>query len=525
MAAARAVVLVASCFWLAACVSTGSGAGTSTTNHGGNLNLRLTGDWDTLDPNGPTIPAVPAQEIILGAYDRLIGYGPKGDVVPYVARSWKFPSASSIVFDVRQDVTCADGTKLNATAIANSYSRLFKSPIAANAFGIGSPSITPDDAAHTIEFRWPNPNADAFFGFGTAYAGIVCPAGLANTGKLKDTPSGSGPYSLTAASHGASATLTRNPAWTWGPAGLTAKSLPDSLTFNVVANDTTAANELISGQLDVATVQGADLDRLLATESLQHIATASFKLSPLTMNATAGHPTADPGLRHAIMTAIDPVAWNQAAYRGRGVTGTSIFSKNALCYELATAKLMPKPSLATAKQILTTAGYTAGADGKLVNGGKPLSLSVIGSPAQWGNGTEYIASQLTSLGINVTLSDLDRATWVARLRAGNYDVSMFPMPSPNIPSWLIADIAGPLPPKGTNFAYYVDPVADADYTAALNAGPNDRCQAWSKLQVDLLKNYDELPLAASTSDLFMQKKLAVVPIQALYDTATLRRAP
>ena len=511
-----AVIAVAAC-------STANPALPASVAAGGNLNVRLTGDWDTLDPSGTVVPAVPGQEIILGTYDRLIGFGAKGEAVPYLARSWTFPDAATIVFTLRSDVTCADGTPITASAAANSFTRLFKGPLPASAFGAGTPSISADDAARTLQFRWPSPNADAFFGFATAYASIVCPAGLANPSKLKESPAGTGPYVLSAAVHGASATLTKNPAWKWGPSGLTAAQLPDTITFNVVANDTTAANELISGQLDLATVQGPDVDRLIATRSLTHIATASFKLSPLTMNATAGHATADPELRRAIMTAIDPAAWNQAAYRGRGVTGTSIFSKQALCYEPLTATLMPKPSAAAAKQILTAAGYVPGADGKLTKGGKPLNLTVIGSPAQWGNATEYIATQLGGLGINVTLADLDRASWVSRLRAGNYDVSMFPMPSPNIPSWLIADIAGPLPSKGTNFAYTVDPLADADEAAAVNAGESTRCKAWSKWQVDVLKDYDLLPLAASTSDLFAKRGLSVVPVQALYDTSTLKR--
>lgn len=516
-AMACVVVLLAGC-------SNGGASPSPSVSAGGILNVRLTGDWDTLDPGGTVVPAVPAQEIILGTYDRLIAYAANGDAEPYVARSWKFPDASTVVFDLRTDVTCTDGTPVTPSLVANSFARLFKGPIPASAFGPGTPQITADDAAHTVGFRWPNPNADGFFGFATAYASIVCPAGLASTAKLKDTPAGSGPYVLSSAIHGASATLVKNHAWKWGPGGLTAAQLPDSITLQVVANDTTAANELISGQLDVATVQGPDVDRLIGNKSLAHTATASYKLAPLTLNATAGHPTADPQLRRAIMTAIDPAAWNQAAYRGRGVTGTSIFSKQALCYEPGTAKLMPKPSLAAAKQILTAAGYTIGADGKLAKDGKPVNLNVIGSPAQWGNATEYIATQLTSLGFNVSLADIDRASWVARLRVGNYDVSMFPMPTPNIPSWLIADIAGSLPPKGTNFAYTVDATADADEAAALSASPASRCQAWSKWQLDVLRDYDMLPLAASTSDLFTQQRLTAVPVQALYDTSTLRRS-
>jgi peptide/nickel transport system substrate-binding protein len=491
---------------------------------GGNLNVRLTGDWDVLDPSGATVPNAAGLEMMLGTYDRLVQDQPRGDPVPYLATSWRFTDSASIVFDLRSDVTCQDGTPLTPTAVANSFTRLFQTPNAATVFGAGTPTITPNDAAHTIEFKWSHPNLDALFGFGTPTAGVICPAGLADPSKLTDTPAGSGPYVLSSAVHGASAVLRKNPAWSWGPGGATAQDLPDTLTFTVVANDTTAANELITGELDAATIQGPDVARLDANSALQHIVTKPAKLVPLTLNATTGHPTADPQVRRAIMTAVDPAAWNQATYDGRGQTGTSIFSTDARCYEPATAELMPKPSLDSARQILLADGYTLGSDNRFSKNGQPLSLDVLGSPAQWGKGTEYIGVQLTALGVNVTVDDLDRATYVMRLRAGNYDVSMFPQVSPDIPSGQLQYMAGPLPPTGVNFAYYVDPTADSDFEAALNADQAQQCQDWSKFQLDLLRNSDYLPLAAPPSDFFTQQNISSVTIQGLgFDAASLRR--
>jgi peptide/nickel transport system substrate-binding protein len=493
---------------------------------GGNLNVRLTGDWDVLDPSGGTIPNAAALEIIMGTYDRLTENQPRGDPLPYLATSWRFTDSATIVFDLRADVACQDGTLLTPSAVANSFARLFQTPNAATVFGAGMPTITPDDAAHTIAFRWSHPNLDALFGFGTPAAGVICPSGLADPSKLTDGPVGSGPYTLSSAVHGASAVLKKNPAWNWGPGGLTARELPDTLNFNVVANDTTAANELVTGELDAATIQGPDVARLDANRSLQHIVTRSAKLVPLTLNATASHPTADPQVRRAIMTAVDPAAWNQAAYNGQGLTGTSIFATDARCYEPGTAELMPKSSLDSARQILTADGYTLGSDGHFSKNGQPLILDVLGSPAQWGKGTEYIGAQLTALGVNATVDDLDRATYVSRLRAGNYDVSMFPQVSPDIPSGQLQYMAGPLPPQGVNFSFYVDSTADSDFDAALNADQAQQCQDWSRFQMDILRNYDYLPLAAPPSDFFTQQKVSGVTVQGLgFDAASLRRAP
>jgi peptide/nickel transport system substrate-binding protein len=488
--------------------------------------VRLTGDWDVFDPSGEVIANAAGGQVLMGTYDRLLEIQPKGDPLPYLATAWRFVDSATIVFDLRSDVVCQDGTPLTPTDVGKSFARLFKTANAGTVFGGGTPIITPDDAAHTIQFKWPQPNIDALFGFGSTYASVICPAGLADPTRLNDTPAGSGPYVLSSAVHGATVKLTKNPAWKWGPNGLTAKDLPDSLTFSVVSNDTTAANQLITGELDVAGIQGPDVTRLEADTSLQHLAVTAFKLVPLTMNATAGHPTTDPQVRRAIMTAIDPAAWNQAAYQGRGVTSTSIFAKDAKCYESATADAMPKPSLDTAKQILTDDGYTLGSDGRFAKNGQPLSVEVLGSPAQWGKGTEYIGEELSALGMTVTLDDLERGPYITRLRAGNYDVSMFPQGSGDIPSSQLQYIAGPLPPTGINFSFYVDPVVDADFDAALNADQAHQCQAWSKFQLDLLRNYDYLPLAAPTTDLFTGQKISIVVAQGTgFDTASLRRTP
>src|SRR6266699_465279 len=68
---------------------------------GGNLNVRLTGDWDVLDPSGPVIANVAGGEILMGTYDRLVENQPKGDPLPYLAKSWKYTDSATIMFDLR----------------------------------------------------------------------------------------------------------------------------------------------------------------------------------------------------------------------------------------------------------------------------------------------------------------------------------------------------------------------------------------------------------------------------------------
>lgn len=173
------LAVFASVVLLAACSAGPSTSGGATQAlGGGNLNARISSDWNTLDPSGGSIPTTQAQSLILGLYDRLIATGTKGEVIPYLAKSWKQPDASTVIFKLRSDVTCTDGTPLTATAVAASLTRAFKSPGAATVFGGIAATATADDNARTVELKWPRPNADGFFGFTTSYASVICPAGL-----------------------------------------------------------------------------------------------------------------------------------------------------------------------------------------------------------------------------------------------------------------------------------------------------------------------------------------------------------
>ena len=59
------------------------------------------------------------------------------------------------------------------------------------------------------------------------------------------------------------------------------------------------------------------------------------------------------------------------------LVSTSVVSKNHPCYDPATEKLAPTPSVSAAKAILQQAGYTLGSDGKLQKDGYDVSRDLI----------------------------------------------------------------------------------------------------------------------------------------------------
>jgi len=501
-------------FATVAVLASGAASARSATGKGSTppstLSVRLIGDFTNFDPAGPPGTPNPTVPVVTALYDRLLAPGPNGALEPYLATSYTVSkSGKQITFNLRTGVTCADGTPLTATDVAASLTRFFQSPTSFFAISGAPYTAVGNNAKHQVIFTSASPNADNAYGFASPFSSIICPKGLADPSTLLTVPSGSGPYTLASAVHGSAVTLTRNPRWKWGPEGLTASLMPQTVVEEIIANDTTAANELLTGQLDSGQIVGSDLARLYHDNSFAHVQVTSPKVLPLVMNQLPGHPTSDPQVRRAITMAIDPKAWAQAAFPGAPVTlGSSIIAPTSPCYDPATKKLKPTYNLAAAKQVLLADGYKQGSDGQLSKDGQPLSITVLGATSLWGNGMEYVGAQLTSLGMAVNTENVDFATFGPNYVGGKWDVSVAETSAPNpAPFTFMSIVSGPTPEThGTNYARIVDPTLATDVQTAIAAVGPERCKAWAAVQEQGLRNYDWLPLATPVVFFFGRKE-------------------
>lgn len=508
--------LLASLMVLSSCVQSAAPA----TVVGGTMQVRLRGDWASLDMQSSL--DISALSVSLGLYDSLIAFDAKGKIVPYVAESWS-STPTSVTFKIRSDVTCADGTPVTATVVANSFRRYFKvSPSRSRLFGPGPWSVSADDPSRTFTLTLGSPYGDALYNF--TDIGIMCSAGVAADPKeLADKSFGSGPFVIESFKRGDSITLKARSDWKWGPYGITAQTpgFPQKLIFRVVQDETTAANLLLTGGLDVGYVSGIDVARLRKATGLNYSINRLFFSTIMVMNELPGHPTADEAVREALMTAVDRAAYLQAAYDGFGQTRTSVFPADWECYEPATASLVPKPSIDKAKAVLQSAGYALGPDGKFQKDGKPLTINLYwsGPPA----GPEYLTAKFEQAGIGTKLHILDLASQQVVQHTGQYDVSIFQSgllgrsPAPGI-----AVFSGPLPPTGSNFADIIDPVLDQEVSAAVGATGSERCADWREVQRRWLEKHELLPLVAPDLTIFA-RGIDFVQQGYLVEPASLRR--
>lgn len=464
---------------------------------------RLSAQWLTLDPQ--VQPTTDSYQVYLGLYDWLVALE-GGKVVPYLATSWQ-QTPTSVKFTLRKDATCSDGTPVTATVVANSFKRLLLTQAPSvgavkSAFGQPPYTVTGDDSASTLTISIGKPFSGLLYAFTqvTQNGAVVCPKGLANPSALATTAEGSGPFTLESLLGGDTATLVARSDWHWGPGGRSTKSpgFPQKMVYKVIVNETTAANLLTTGGLDVGIVTGPDNTRLVTDKSLIHKSAHSYSTDLVIFNQSTGRPAADPAIRQALSTAIDPKAFAQAGWNGFATVSSSFIAPDAQCFDPATKTLLPTPDVNKAKQVMSAAGYTQGSDGTWQDKNKKQVLITVAGGQNQGQAPEYITSQFTSAGFAVKLNKGDRASYARDYLSGNFDVAISEAPTavPDPNGGNLALTTGAPPPVGTNATRVQYPSIDSEIAAANASTGAESCKHWANVQEELLKTYVFLPTAA-----------------------------
>jgi peptide/nickel transport system substrate-binding protein len=341
------------------------------------------------------------------------------------------------------------------------------------------------------------------YGFSDYRSSILCPAAFA--GNQATTPVGTGAFTLAEAVHGDHITLKGRPEWAWGPNGVTAKTpgFPQNLIIKIIANDTTAANLLTTGAIDLAPINGPEVQRLIADKSIRHVEGKAQAITVLLFNETPGLVLADEQVRTALMTAIDRKAFNQAAFNGRGTLVPSYQGPAIACYDESGAKYIPAQSISKARSILQADGYTAGSDGKFQKNGKPLAVTLIGSSTTMAHGPEYLANQWDQAGIKVTWTDSDLGAYATAFSKGNFDAAVvIPSSSPASPGGFGVYIYYSPPPAGGNLSRGINPEADREAQLAESVTGAESCKHWANVQRLKLEHHDYVPMVSQPIDWF-----------------------
>ncbi len=282
----------------------------------GRVSIAITADPGKLDPEQTA--GAGAQQVAEFSYDTLVHQLPGGKIVSGLATKWKVLSKTKVRFTLHSGVTCSDGTKLTASTVKKNFDYIAdgsnSSPLM-NLYVPQNSTTAANNKKRMVTVTFPSANPFAVQGLGAVH--IVCAKGLANRNMLLNGADGSGPYKLVSVSPGSKYTFALRKGYTWGPNGSTSKGMPAKVVLDVVTNETTAANELLTGQVNIATVTGPDRGRLQKAKLFKRVVAA--QPGDIWFNEKKGHPTSNVTVRKGIIQALQVGQLGKVFTSGNGV--------------------------------------------------------------------------------------------------------------------------------------------------------------------------------------------------------------
>ncbi|MDH6624564.1 peptide/nickel transport system substrate-binding protein [Streptomyces sp. LBL] len=450
-------------------------------------------------------------------FDTLVRKDSGNRLVGGIASKWKAVDAAHYTFDIRKGLNCSDGSALTPSVVARSLTR-FASPKTGSsgrtlALGPATATFTADDGAGTVRATLSAPWADFLTGLSLPQAGIVCPAGLADPGKLatgKVKGAFSGPYTLASSQPAVAYKLALRRDYTaWPKFAKPLQGKPaENIDLTPITDYSTIATQLLSGSLDVGVIVDVNASRFDGDAKFTTSLTSNTT-TYLMFNERSGTAFADrPDLRKAVAQAVDAQAFSDIVSGKRGSTISSV----------AAAKV---PCVNTDKSLLAATDPAAAAK-KLAG----VRVHIVGTTLLRG-GNDYIAEALRKAGATVKVDSLDNTNWATVTTAGGKDWDINVQGDNNVMGTLTSSllrVMGPATEDGGRNKMGL--VNDEGYKAVEQAmskvDPAAQCAAFASAQKSFLQRVDAVPLSTVPNTTIVAKGFSVRAFDDYLDAATLR---
>ncbi|KUO18129.1 ABC transporter substrate-binding protein [Streptomyces dysideae] len=402
----RAVVPVAALGILLAGCTGESTAGSGNTGPGGKgtLTLGMSADIQGWDPsNQPGYQGWAGEAV----WDTLVQCDEFGKPQPDIADKWSISKDSrSFTAHIRSDQTFSDGSPVDSAAVAATF-KYVASHGGAQGDYKGIKVETPD--AQNVTITWPDPQPLIVL---RVCAPKITTKALLDSGKVNDTPVGSGPYTLdkAGATRGSVYTFTRNDK-NWNAANYPYKKL----VLKVIESETAAVSALKTGQIDGTLISAQNYNEVKA--SGQKIVSLKGVTTRLLLTDYQGKKVPALGsvdVRRAINMVFDKQAMVKNLYQGHGEPSSQIFRPGSSAYIDGMADPYPY-DVEAAKALMKKAGHQDG--------------FTIELPTMAGQNFErlmpYVKQQLGLLNIKVKQVALSGANAIGDLLSGKYPVVLW----------------------------------------------------------------------------------------------------
>jgi peptide/nickel transport system substrate-binding protein len=474
---------------LAATASAAPSAARPAAQEGSSLTFALNGD-PTLNvfvwPN-----QLPSVLVAKNVFSCLLKYSADdgSTVVPDLATEWSVSEDGLVwTFVLREGVTWHDGQPFTADDVKFTLDGILNPDVRAQ-FRAALAGVTEvavvDPKTVTITSSVPLGSLPILLAYNIAIAPkhILEGQDLNELADFVQNPVGTGPYKVQEIVSGDRVVLTANADYYDGAPAI------GSMTYKIVPDIISVVAQLLTGELDMATVEPSNLEALLGEGNL----TISSALEPNTFAVYLNNsrwPFDNVLVRKAVTMAIDRPAIVEQLLLGEAVVATS--SHSPAYGDFYNPNIQPYPfDTAQAEALMTEAGF-AKQDGIWAQDGKPISIELM---VDKGNTTReqlalVVQQYLQDFGIEVNVTVEEWSVYIERggQLPGDYDARTgwrITAPDPDKTSEYGTDGA-------VNHYAYSNPVAD-DLLARGRAevDPAARVAIYHELQQVL---YDDCPI-------------------------------
>ena len=356
--------------------------------------------------------------------DKLVYVSSTGQVSPWIATSWQTEdNAEKYILHLKPGVTFSDGTPLNAAAVVDNITLWAKGDPSRGIAKVGLfPALYFEDAkavnSTTVEVDFSKPTLGFIPTLGYHGSILLSPKTLAlsvNQQANLLNEIGSGPFVVKSYQTGVSYTLVRRADYDWGPPALghTGPAYLDSITYKVVADESTREQAVVAGDAQVDfNVTPSDIPSLESQGFT--VATPRYLgfVDGLEVDGGAG-ATASLPVRQALQHAINRTQILDTVYPKGWDLAESFIQSNVPEAQNDSALFNYDPSLSD--KLLTQAGWIEGANGYRTKDGQTLSFTLVPNPyvPSTEQEDELIAQQFQKVGIKATLKIVPLADYAS----------------------------------------------------------------------------------------------------------------
>lgn len=429
---------------------------------GGSVVYGMTQDLASLDPHVDTDAGT--RDVVFNLYEGLVKPTSDGGFIAAVASDYTISDdAKTYTFTLRDGVTFHDGTPVTIEDVKYSIDRYAEIQGESSAFSSLVDSVeVQDDKTLVVNLK-------------ESYSEFLPMMTIAIIPKSNEDPAGNpigtGPFKYVSYTPGQNLELEKYDGyWQEGVPSL------DSVEFKFIADVDTAFVELQAGTIDILKYLTSAQAETLGDD--YKIVQGSMNLVHAMYLNSAYEPLSKTEVRQALCYAVDRDAINNFIFGGKShIIGSHMIPAMSKYYE-PEAETVYSYDPEKAKELLADAGYADGFD---------LEITVPSSYSQHVDSAQIIADELSQVGINVTLNQVEWSTWLQDVyKGGNFQATVIGFDGTLAPSdWLKKYVTD----DAKNFMHYSNTEYDDVFNTAYTTVDDDvKVENYKKAQMILAED-------------------------------------